>query len=62
MLSQAGRLQLIASIIQSILIYSFQVYDWPRLLLNQVQCWIRIFFLVRYPDSRDTPLISWHIC
>ncbi|KAM1340007.1 hypothetical protein ACFX2H_038462 [Malus domestica] len=44
LLSQAGRLQLINSVIQGILVYSFQIYAWPTNLLREVQGWIRNFF------------------
>ncbi|KAL6124822.1 hypothetical protein ACLB2K_077331 [Fragaria x ananassa] len=37
LLSQAGRLQLIESVIQSQLLYSFQVYEWSQELLKKVQ-------------------------
>ncbi|KAL6126211.1 hypothetical protein ACLB2K_074262 [Fragaria x ananassa] len=43
-LSQAGRLQLIQSVIQGILVYSFQIYEWPKCLLLDLQSWIRNFF------------------
>lgn len=43
-LSQADRLQLIDLVIQSYLVYSFQVYEWPKSLLNKVQGWICNFF------------------
>lgn len=43
-LSQAARLQLIESVIQSHLIYSFQIYEWPKSLIRKVQRWTRNFF------------------
>lgn len=58
-LSRAGRLQLIESVIQSHLIYSFQVYAWPKLLLSKVQKWIRNFFWNGDPLKDGSSLVSW---
>lgn len=44
-LSHAGRLQLIDSVIQSMLVYSFQVYAWPKSLVRKIQRWTHNFFL-----------------
>ncbi|KAM1078104.1 hypothetical protein ACFX19_025815 [Malus domestica] len=52
LLSQAGRLQLINSVIQGILVYSFQIYAWPTNLLREVQGWIRNFFWSGDPLKR----------
>ncbi|KAL6134653.1 hypothetical protein ACLB2K_066881 [Fragaria x ananassa] len=43
LLSQAGRLQLIESVIQSQLLYSFQVYEWSQELIKKVQRWVCTF-------------------
>ncbi|KAK9941648.1 hypothetical protein M0R45_007349 [Rubus argutus] len=61
-LSQAARLQLISSVIQSTLIYSFEVYEWPRSLLLKVQCWVRNFFWSGDPLKRGSTLLSWKLC
>ena len=34
-LSQAGRLELISSVIERILVYSFHIYEWPRSLATK---------------------------
>lgn len=47
-LSQAGHFQLIESVIQSLLVYSFQIYAWPNYLLRQVQRWMNNFFWNHY--------------
>ncbi|KAM5548588.1 hypothetical protein ABKV19_000149, partial [Rosa sericea] len=59
MLSQAARLQLIDSVIHSVLIYSFQIYSWPRSLLKTVQRWIRNFFWTGDPLKKGATLVSW---
>lgn len=61
-LSQAGRLQLIDSVIHSHLIYSFQVYEWPKSLLSNVQRWIRNFFWNGDPLKNGSALVSWQQC
>ena len=57
LLSQAGRLQLILSVIQGILVYSFQIYHWPSGIL---QSWD--FFWTGDPLKRGLPLVSWSTC
>ena len=61
-LSQSARLQLISSTIQSLLIYSFQVYQWPQALLLKVQRWTRNFFWTGDPLKRGATLIAWSQC
>ncbi|KAM5574961.1 hypothetical protein ABKV19_014083, partial [Rosa sericea] len=58
-LSQAGRLQLISSVIESILIYSFHIYEWPKSLLNRVQGWMRNFFWNGDPIKSGSALVAW---
>jgi len=43
LLSIAGRVQLVKSVIQSMLIHSISVYSWPSALLKQIESWIRNF-------------------
>ncbi|XP_062020958.1 uncharacterized protein LOC133737421 [Rosa rugosa] len=59
-LSQAGRLQLISSVIHSILTYSFHVYEWSKSLLKKVQRWIRNFFWNGDPLKDGSALIAWN--
>ncbi|XP_062005969.1 uncharacterized protein LOC133723163 [Rosa rugosa] len=61
-LSQAARLQLISATIQSLLIYCFQVYEWPRSLLLKVQSWTRNFFWTGDPLKTSSNLIAWSLC
>ncbi|XP_062013933.1 uncharacterized protein LOC133730332 [Rosa rugosa] len=62
LLSQAGRIQLIQSVIQGILVYSFQIYEWPTCLLRDLQSCIRNFFWTGDPLKRGMPLLAWRIC
>ncbi|MCH86386.1 ribonuclease H, partial [Trifolium medium] len=43
LLTIMGRVQLVRAIIHGMLIYSFQVYTWPKALLKQLDRWIRNF-------------------
>ncbi|XP_024190514.1 uncharacterized protein LOC112194518 [Rosa chinensis] len=58
-LSQASRLQLISSVIESILIYSFHIYEWPKSLLTKVQGWMRNFFWSGDPLKNGYALVAW---
>jgi len=43
LLSIAGRMMLVKSVIQSMLIHSISIYSWPKQLLNEIKVWIRNF-------------------
>ncbi|KAL6141135.1 hypothetical protein ACLB2K_059426 [Fragaria x ananassa] len=62
MLSMASRLQLIKSTIYSMLIHSFQVYQWSISLLRRLEVWCRNFLWSGSIDSRGVPLIAWKQC
>ncbi|KAK2388531.1 hypothetical protein QL285_062208 [Trifolium repens] len=42
-LSMAGRMQLIKSVIQGMLMYSISVYSWPSSLIKDIERWVRNF-------------------
>ncbi|KAL6187555.1 hypothetical protein ACLB2K_038953 [Fragaria x ananassa] len=62
MLSMAGRLQLIKSTIYSMLIHSFQVYQWPISLLRRLEVWCRNFLWSGSIDAHGVPLVAWKQC
>ncbi|KAL6175829.1 hypothetical protein ACLB2K_052468 [Fragaria x ananassa] len=62
LLSQAGRLHLIQLVIQGILVYSFQIYEWPKDLLLELQSWIRNFNWTGDPLKIGIPLVAWRQC
>ncbi|KAL6190669.1 hypothetical protein ACLB2K_037063 [Fragaria x ananassa] len=62
MLSMAGRLQLIMSTIYSMLIHSFQVYQWPISLLRRLEVWCRNFLWSGSIDAHGVPLVAWKQC
>jgi hypothetical protein len=59
LLSMAGRVQLVQSVIQSMLIYSITIYSWPTGLLKQVEKNIRNFIWSGDVDKRKLVTTSW---
>ncbi|GAU46322.1 hypothetical protein TSUD_401930 [Trifolium subterraneum] len=63
LLSIAGRVQLVRSVIQSMLSYSITLYSWPVALLKDIEKCIRNFIWSRDIDKRKLVTISWQeIC
>jgi hypothetical protein len=63
LLSIAGRVQLVQSVIQSMLIYSLSLYSWPVALLKDVEKCIRNFIWSGDIDKRKLVTVSWdNIC
>lgn len=44
------------------LVYSFQVYEWPASLLKKLEVWSRNFLWSGSIDRRGVPLIAWKTC
>ena len=61
-LSMAGRLQLIKSVIFSMLVYTFQVYEWPVSVVWKIEVWCRNFLWSGSIDKRGIPLVAWKSC
>ncbi|KAL6202102.1 hypothetical protein ACLB2K_025813 [Fragaria x ananassa] len=61
-LSMAGRLQLIKSVIFSMLVYTFQVYEWPVSVVRKIEVWCRNFLWSGSIDKRGIPLVAWKSC
>jgi hypothetical protein len=59
LLSMAGRVQLVKSVIQSMLIYSISVYSWPTGLIKEVEKSIRNFIWSGDVDKRKLVTTSW---
>lgn len=60
MLSVMGRVQLVKSTIQGMLLYSFQIYVWPVSLLKLLDTWIRNFIWSGSIDSRKIVTVAWN--
>jgi hypothetical protein len=59
LLSIAGRVQLVKSVIQSMLVYSISVYSWPVSLLKDLEKCIRNFIWSGDIDKRKLVTVSW---
>jgi hypothetical protein len=59
LLSIAGRVQLVRSVIQSMLTYSISIYSWPSSLLKDLEKCIRNFIWSGDIEKRKLVTISW---
>ncbi|KAK2430924.1 hypothetical protein QL285_029213 [Trifolium repens] len=59
LLSIAGRVQLVKSVIQSMLTYSISIYSWPMSLLKDLEKCIRNFIWSGDLDKRKLVTVSW---
>lgn len=59
LLSIAGRIQLIKSVIFSMLTYSMAIYSWPISLLKTIEKWIRNFLWSGEINTRKLVTLSW---
>lgn len=60
MLSIMERVELVKSVVQGFLIYSFQIYSWPLLLIKQLDQWIRNFIWARNTEVKKVVTVAWH--
>jgi len=60
LLSIAGRVQLIKSVIFSMLTYSMAIYSWPIFLLKTIEKWIRNFLWSGEINTRKLATMSWN--
>jgi ribonuclease HI len=59
LLTMAGRVQLVNSVIQSMMVYSISLYSWPVSLLKEVERSIRNFIWSGDIDKRKLVTVSW---
>ncbi|PNY03176.1 ribonuclease H [Trifolium pratense] len=59
LLSIAGRIQLVKSVIQSMLIYSISIYAWPVSLLRDLERWIKNFIWSGDINQRKLVTVAW---
>jgi mannosylglycoprotein endo-beta-mannosidase len=63
LLSIAGRVQLVRSVVQSMLTYSISLYSWPVSLLRDLERCIRNFIWSGDINKRKLVTVAWHkIC
>jgi hypothetical protein len=60
LLSMAGRVQLIKSVIQGMLVHSFSVYSWPVSLIKDLEKWMRNFIWSGDVTQRKLVTVAWH--
>lgn len=58
-LSIMGRVELVKSIIQSMLVYTFHIYKWPSQLLNLIDKGIRNFVWSGDIDKKKLVTVAW---
>nr|ABD32279.2 reverse transcriptase, putative [Medicago truncatula] len=61
LLSIMGRVELVKSIIHGMLVYSFQIYMWPRRLLHQLDSWIKNFIWSGDIYTHKVCTVSWKV-
>ncbi|XP_019435225.1 PREDICTED: uncharacterized protein LOC109341721 [Lupinus angustifolius] len=59
-LSIMGRVELVKTIIQSMLVYSFHIYTWPVNLLKKLDCGIRNFIWSGDTRVKKLVTVAWH--
>jgi hypothetical protein len=59
LLSMAGRVQLVRSVIQGMMIYSISLYSWPSSLIKEIEKHIRNFIWSGDTDKRKLVTVSW---
>ncbi|GAU35044.1 hypothetical protein TSUD_30100 [Trifolium subterraneum] len=59
LLSIAGRVQLVKSVIQSMLVYTISIYAWPISLLRELERWIKNFIWSGDINQRKLFTVAW---
>ena len=60
LLSIASRVQLIKSVIQSMLLHCLTIYSWPVNLLKDLEKWMRNFIWSGDINQRKLVIVAWH--
>lgn len=53
------RVELVKSVIQSMLLYSFQIYAWPKSLLKHLDCCLKNFIWAGDISVRRVVTVAW---
>ncbi|XP_058746815.1 uncharacterized protein LOC131619766 [Vicia villosa] len=62
LLSMAGRLQLITSVIHSMFLHCITIYNWPASLIKQISSWMRNFLWSGNMEQRKVLTVAWKDC
>lgn len=60
LLSIAGRIQLVKSVIQCMLLHCISVYSWPVHLIKEMEKWMRNFIWSGDVNKRKLVTVAWH--
>jgi hypothetical protein len=60
LLSLAGRVQLVKSVIHSMLLHCILVYSWPMSLIKDLERWMRNFIWSGDVNKRKLVTVAWH--
>jgi len=59
LLSVAGRVQLVKSAVQGMLVHTISIYSWPTSLLREIEKWIRNFIWSGDIQKRKMVTVAW---
>lgn len=59
LLSIAGRVQLVKSVVQSMLIHTMSIYSWPIKILREIEKWIKNFIWSGDVIKRKMVTVAW---
>lgn len=59
LLSMAGRVQLVQSVIQGMMVYTMMVYHWPKKILHKLEMHINNFFWTVDIHKWDAVIVKW---
>nr|ABD28670.2 RNA-directed DNA polymerase (Reverse transcriptase) [Medicago truncatula] len=63
LLSIAGRIQLVKSVVQSMLVHTMSIYSWPIKILKEMEKWIKNFIWSGDVTKRKMVTVAWRkIC
>jgi len=60
LLSLAGRVQLVKSVIHSMLLHCISIYSWPVQLIKDLERWMRNFIWSGDVNKRKLVIVAWH--
>jgi len=60
LLSMVGRVQLVKSVVQSMLLHCLSIFSWPVKLLKYLEKWMRNFIWSGDINQRKLVTVSWH--
>jgi hypothetical protein len=59
-LSMAGRMQLLISVIQGMMVHTISIYSWPSSLIKNIEKWMRNFLWSGDVNKRKLVTVAWH--